>query len=236
MKPISIKTWKSRSRLFVAIQFLAGCGAAGGVKVAVQQDKYSPGFRASDAGRSRASGSPWPPSSPGGQHEDLELYTPTETGLRDLDAPGVVLLGVLQQGFRMPAPGSWTTRRVPYHGPVPGGGAAPAGRRPRPEGRFRGPAVLTSVTDQEVRFQSTSPGRRREIAEGLCGDHAAGRIQDVKDLEKRAYEWSNRLSRPWSGSRFPEGPVACRRSVPSRRRVVRTIPADFTSEHPELHL
>lgn len=192
MKPNSMKTWKAGAALFVAILFLAGCGAAGGVKVAVQQDKYSPGFRASDAGRlkgkrialasfiNRADNT-----------KTWNFYSPDKKRVYETSTPlESFFWECYSKAFRHAGARIVDYQAGAYHGPGPWwwGGPQPAGVT-APKGVPEVQLVLTSVTDQEVRFQVYV---FRDGVEKLRKDYVAtmspAASQDVKDLEKRAYE------------------------------------------------
>jgi len=189
MKPLN--SWKAPAGILVAALLLFGCGAAGGVKVAIQQDNYKPGFRAADAGRLKGkrialasfinqaqNTRTWNFYSP-----DKKLVYETSTPLesffwecynRAFQHAGARVVEYTAAAYR--GPGPWW-----YGGPHPGAAAAPKGV---PEVQL----VLTSVTDQEVRFQVYV---FKDGAETFRKDFQVtmppGTSQDVKDLERRAY-------------------------------------------------
>jgi hypothetical protein len=193
MKANPTKSWKGRIGLVVATLLLLGCGAAGGVKVAVQQDKYSPGFRAADAGRLKGkrivlasfinqaeNTRTWNFYSPD-KKLVYETSAPLESFFWDCYRKAFQHAGVRVVDYPAAAayrgPGPWW-----YGGPHPAAAAAPKG-----VAEFQ--LVLLSVTDQEVRFQALV---FKDGTETFRKDYQVtlppGASQDVKDLEKRAFE------------------------------------------------
>jgi hypothetical protein len=191
MKPNSIKFWKTGAVLLIAMLFLVSCGAAGGVKVAVQQDKYSPGFRAADAGRlkgkrivlasfiNRADNT-----------KTWNFYSPDKKLVYETSAPlESFFWECYSKAFKHAGARIVDYQGAAYRGPGPWwwGGSAPTAAA-APKGVPEIQLVLTSVTDQEVRFQVYV---FRDGVEKFRKDYQAamppGASQDVKDLEQRAY-------------------------------------------------
>lgn len=186
-----LKTWKVAAGILVAVVLLFGCGAAGGVKVAVKQDQYNPGFRAADAGRLK--GKRVALSSFINRAENTKtwnFYSPDRKLVYETSAPlESFFWDCYQKAFRhagakvvdYPAaayrgPGPWW-----YGGPHPAAVAAPKGV---PEFQL----VLLSVTDQEVKFQAFV------FKDGVETFQKSYQVtmpppasQDARDLEKRAF-------------------------------------------------
>jgi hypothetical protein len=183
------------SALFLAVVLATGCASMGGPKVKVQYEQYAPGFKASDFSRfkgkklvlspfiNQASNTKaWNYSSPD-QKVTYETSAQLETYLwycfeKDLKHIGVRLIDYAAGG-----PGY-----RPYHHPYGWWGAPPPASAQAPRGTPEFQLVMTSLTDQEFKFQVLLfKDGETKFQKDYAVNMEPAPTQDVQELGKRAH-------------------------------------------------
>ena len=183
-----------RACLFGVVLFTLGCVAGGGgIKVPIQQDKYLPAFKSSEFGRFKGKKVILDAfTNSAGNTKSGAYYSPDKNLTYEASVQlesyfwycfkkafqhiGVNVLDPQYAGGR------------PYHYGYWGWGVPPPSQSKGVPGVTEFQFVLTSLTDQECKFQvSLFKNGESRFQKDFTVTMTPAQTQDVRDLEKRAY-------------------------------------------------